>query len=44
MREKSVYDGSMQNHAWHLECHKACLEEDDPMGFEFTAGEYNRPK
>tara|TARA_R110001583_G_C5597223_1_gene404242 strand:+ start:1098 stop:1376 length:279 start_codon:yes stop_codon:yes gene_type:complete len=26
-REVGVYDGDMQNHAWHLECDKAFLNE-----------------
>ena len=37
-REKSVYDGEMQDHKWHLECdlasHEYFEDEEDFMPFE----------
>ena len=43
-REKSVWDGNMQNHAWHLECLQDCKNETiNSSNFEFSPGEYNRP-
>jgi len=43
-REKSVYDGEIQNFAWHLECDEACKEEYKISGeCEFSPGENDRP-
>ena len=45
LRERSVYDGNMQNFAWHQECRKSAEDGwdngDDP---EFTAYGGERPK
>ena len=40
--EKSVYDGDMQDHKWHLECDKAAAEH-FRNGEEFMAGDNERP-
>jgi hypothetical protein len=43
--ERSVYDGEMQDHKWHLECDAAFAEElkYDPTG-EFSPHDNERPE
>jgi len=44
-REKSVYDGNMQDHKWHLECNLDAQEYFRKYGDEdFDAGQAERPK
>ncbi len=40
MRQRSVFDGVFQNHAWHPECNDDFIEEGDT---EFTAYSAERP-
>lgn len=43
-REKSIYDGNMQNHAWHLECSEAAIDEfNEAPEEDFAAGDNERP-
>ena len=42
-REKSAYDGSMQNHAWHIECDLDCRAENGCGEFELEPGGSERP-
>jgi hypothetical protein len=44
LHEKSVYDGSMQDHKWHIECEKACDEENGCGECEIYPGESERPE
>jgi len=45
LRESSIYDGDFQDQKWHLECHKACLEENKGQTeWELYPGESERPK
>jgi len=45
IRERSVYDGNMQNHAWHNECLPACQEMiKDSQDDSFDPYENERPK
>ena len=41
--ERSVYDGDMQNHKWHLECDKASAEYFAENGEEFDPYDNERP-
>ena len=42
--EKSIYDGHFQNHKWHLECEKACDEENCGVGeYEIFPYDNERP-
>ncbi len=42
--EKSVYDGNMQDHKWHMECDKAAGEYFKSGEEEFDAGVNERPE
>lgn len=44
LREKSVYDGQHQNHAWHHECHDAAQEDFRSGDCEFTPYQADRPQ
>ena len=42
--ERSVFDGSMQNHHWHLECDEASTDHFLTNGPEFEPHENERPE
>lgn len=43
--ERSVFDGEMQNHHWHVECIADCRRSnDEEYEDEFTPFENERPK
>ena len=42
-RERSVYDGDMQNHKWHQECNAAAAEYFRQGEDEFSPHENERP-
>ena len=41
--EKSIYDGRWQDHKWHLECEKACDEENGFGEYEIFPHDNERP-
>lgn len=43
-RERSVYNGEMQNHAWHPECDEAAAEEFSHGEQEFIPHQNERPE
>jgi len=44
LHEKSIYDGTMQDHKWHLECEASCQEENGFGDYDITPHESERPK
>jgi hypothetical protein len=43
--ERSVFEGEMQHHHWHMECSEACAQEnrDEGCSYEFSRWDNERP-